>query len=175
MLARAHALGLTPVLAAAILAAPAALDGQIADSATVTVRATVEAIDHTSRIVALKGPLGNVADFQVAEEVERFDDLAVGDTITATYTEALAVSLRKPGEVQPAAEVMTSEVGRTIAQRTISVSVEEIDRAVPSVTVRGPEGRVVSFRVPDGVSVDDVDVGDSIDVTYTIALVVEVN
>lgn len=147
---------------------------QLTESVSVTVQASVEAIDHTNRVVTLLGPEGNMADFQVAEDVERFDDLAVGDTITATYTEAIAFSVREPGEPAPEATEMSVETGRAMAQRTISVTVEEIDRDVPSMTVRGPEGNELSFRVPEDVSIADVDVGDNIDVTYTIALVVAI-
>lgn len=167
-----HVLALA--LATPVLTAPAAAQvREVAD--TITVQATVEAIDHTNRILALMGPGGNFVEVEVAPTVERFDELKVGDTITATYTESLALRVRKPGEPAPAAEEARAEGGRAMAQRTLSVTVEAIDRDVPSITVKGPEGNVRSFRVPDGVTLQNVAVGDSIDITYTIGLLLRVS
>lgn len=175
MSTRTHPFILAVAAIAGALALPTGARAQLTDTATVTIRASVEAIDRTNRIVALQGPEGNIAEFQVSEDVERFDELAVGDTITATYTEAIAVTLRKPGEPEPLADQTSVDGGQAMARRTVSVTVEEVDASVPSLTVRNPDDEVLSFRVPDDVSLEEVEVGDNIDVTYTIALVVDVN
>ena len=60
---------------------------------TVTLRATVEAIDYASREIALKGPKGKVVALKVADEVEGFADVKVGDSVAVAYTQALALAM----------------------------------------------------------------------------------
>jgi Cu/Ag efflux protein CusF len=58
---------------------------------------TVEGIDLPTQTVTLKGPRGNYITVR-AQDPENLKKFRVGDTIVATYTEALAVSLEKaPG------------------------------------------------------------------------------
>jgi Cu/Ag efflux protein CusF len=57
---------------------------------------TVEAIDYASREIALKGPGGNILAFRVSDDVQRFNEIAVGDTVGVQYTEALAMEMIVP-------------------------------------------------------------------------------
>ena len=153
----------------------------ISETQSVTVKATIEAIDKDKRIVTLKGPKGNSVAVYADERVKRFNDLKVGDEVTATYSESMAVSVRKPGEPAPVQEKITltprkGKPGATATvQQTLSVSVEEIDRPAQTVTVKGPEGRVVSFRVRDSKNLQGLKVGDKVDVTLTQALLLKVD
>jgi Cu/Ag efflux protein CusF len=146
----------------------------LATSESVTAKATVEAIDKTNRIVTLKGPEGNLVMVKADPSVKRFDELKVGDVVTATYTESIAVKVRKPGEPDPDKNTETvtprpgTKPGATVTrEQTITVTVEDIDRTAPSVTVKGPEGKVMSFRVRDPQRLEGVKVGDKVDITYT--------
>lgn len=56
--------------------------------------ATVTGLDLPTQSVTLQGPRGNSGTIRV-ENVEKLKQLHLGDTIILTYTEALAVSLRK--------------------------------------------------------------------------------
>jgi hypothetical protein len=60
---------------------------------TAQISATVEAIDYANREVAVKGPKGNVLALKVAEEVQGFADVKVGDSINLIYTQALALEM----------------------------------------------------------------------------------
>jgi len=60
---------------------------------TSTVTARVEAIDYANREVALKGPKGKVMAFHVADEVQGFADVRIGDTVAVAYTQALALEM----------------------------------------------------------------------------------
>ena len=179
--ARSRALAiLTFAAVATILAGAARAVAQdpkpLSDSASVTVKATIEAIDKTDRRLTLKGPEGNSVIVQAGENVKRFDQLKVGDEVTATYTESIAVRVRKPGDPVPA-QVKNSVKSRAsgkpgvtvTAERTLSVTIQEIDRTAPSVTVKGPEGRVHSFRVEDVKNIEGLKVGDTVDITFTVA------
>jgi hypothetical protein len=53
----------------------------------------VTAVDRPSRTITVRGPQKNAVTLKVAEDVRAFDELAVGDTIAVTYTEALALQM----------------------------------------------------------------------------------
>jgi hypothetical protein len=56
--------------------------------------ATVVGLDLPTQSVTLEGPLGNSGTVR-AENVDNLKRLHLGDTVIVTYTEALAISLRK--------------------------------------------------------------------------------
>jgi hypothetical protein len=146
----------------------------------VTVKATIEAIDKTNRIVTLKGPRGHLIDVKADENVKRFDELKVGDVVSATYSESIAVHLRKPGEPEPDKERVIvrpqSKPGASVEDvKTMTVTVEEIDRSAPSVTIKDSQGNVRSYRVRDPKRLEGVNVGDKVDVYYTVALLLKVD
>ena len=89
--------------AATVLAAATGLVAQMPQPVTekVTMTATIEAIDKSARLVMLKGEKGNVVAVQVGEQMKRFNELKVGDKVSATYTESVAVSVRQPGQPAP--------------------------------------------------------------------------
>lgn len=53
----------------------------------------ITAVDRPSRTITVRGPQNNAVTLKVADEVRAFDELAVGDTIAVTYTEALALQM----------------------------------------------------------------------------------
>jgi len=63
---------------------------------TVTMKATVEAIDYDTRMVVLRGPEGNTLTTKVDEQVKRFNEIKLGDEIVVQYTRAFAISVREP-------------------------------------------------------------------------------
>jgi hypothetical protein len=76
-----------------------ALPGQkpaVAVAGTVEIKAEVVGIDKGNRTVTLKGPEGNTRTVKVDPKVERFDELAVGDTVVVRYTEAIAIAVKTP-------------------------------------------------------------------------------
>ena len=147
----------------------------------ITRTATIEAIDRSARLITLKGPEGNLETIYADQNVRRFDELKVGDKVTATYFESVVAQVRKPGEPAPAATTggITHGTGpkpgaAAAVQETATITVQAIDRANQSVTVKRQDGGVVSFRVRDPKQLDNVKVGDTVDVTYTRAMLVMV-
>jgi arginine repressor len=63
---------------------------------TVTLNGTVESVDMAKKTAVIKGSGGNTVEVKM-QHPERWEKVKVGDTITAKYSEALALS------VQPAA------------------------------------------------------------------------
>jgi Cu/Ag efflux protein CusF len=142
---------------------------------------TVEAIDHASRVVTLKDKAGLLEDVYCGPDVQRFDALKVGDTVTFRYYESVVTALRAAGGAPPAAQGATvtrtpgTAPGGTIAQQlTATVTIEAIDAKVPSVTVRSAAGRRSSFRVADAKNLEGYKAGDQVDVTYTRGVAISV-
>ena len=65
--------------------------GVVVETATVT--AKVVAIDYANREVALTGPKGNMMALHVADDVQGFADVKLGDTVAVAYTQALALEM----------------------------------------------------------------------------------
>jgi hypothetical protein len=146
---------------------------------SVTAQATIEAIDAPNRIITLKGPKGNLVEVYATDKVTRFAALKVGDVVTATYSESIAMTLRKPGEAAPPKNMkgvnMRPDKPGAMAthEKTVTVSVESVDKSVPSLTVKASDGKIHSFVVLDPKNLEGVNVGDKIDVTYTQGLLVK--
>jgi len=56
----------------------------------------VTAIDHKARSVTVKGPKGNEITKTVKADVKGFDNVAKGDNVVISYTEALSISVVTP-------------------------------------------------------------------------------
>jgi Cu/Ag efflux protein CusF len=154
----------------------------VEQSGNVSKTAAIMAIDHTTRVVTLKDAKGNVEEFQCGPEIKRFDELKVGDSVTFSYHAAVVYQIAKPGD-KGATATGTSEVvrgqgvkpsGAITQQMKVTVTVVAIDAAVPSITVKMPNGHVMSAAVQDKTSLQGVKVGDKVDVTYTGALMITV-
>lgn len=55
----------------------------------------VKSIDKKARKVIIVGPNGNEVEFALGDEARNFDQIKKGDLVTLTYTQALALELRK--------------------------------------------------------------------------------
>ena len=67
---------------------------------TVTLNGTVEAIDLDKKVATIKGSGGNTVEVTM-QHPERWQNVKVGDTITAKYSEALALSVQPAGPKGP--------------------------------------------------------------------------
>ena len=100
-----------PSGAAAVISEP----GKATAVRTVEVSAQVVGIDKATRTLTLKGPKGEVVDVVASDEVKRFDEIKVGDSIVARYIEALTLELKKTrvaaGDVKVREELARSKPG----------------------------------------------------------------
>jgi Cu/Ag efflux protein CusF len=168
---------------AALLVASVASAAQkpVSVSETMTKTATIVAIDKSSRIVTLQGKEGLTVDVLCGPEVQRFDALKVGDTVTFRYHESVVSAINRPGD-KPKDPLSTSvtrtagaKPGGTVAQQlSATVTIEEIDPKVPSVSVKAEDGRRMAFKVEDKKNLEGYKVGDKVTITYTQALAVSV-
>jgi hypothetical protein len=149
---------------------------------TSTLTAKIVAIDSTNRVVTLQDAKGNTQMVQVGPGVTRFGALKVGDMVTFTYEQSIALSIAKPGTMAPMAQ-STPTVTRTEGDKpggtirhtqVATVTIAAIDMKTPSVTVTTPDGKSISMLVENPANLTGLKVGDVVQITYDQALAVEV-
>jgi hypothetical protein len=147
-----------------------------------TIKATVEAIDYDKRTVDLKGPKGNVMRFKVGPEAKNFNQVKVGDRVTASYLDSIAIQVRKPNEppfaesaVQVARKGAKQPGGVAVATSEMTAVVDDINYKTRTVTLRGPQQKTVTLKVDDSVKrLNEVKKGDEIVIRRTEALAIDV-
>ena len=167
------------IAAAAVVAIPAIANAQIKTlpGESMTVSATVDAIEHASRSLTLKKPDNSLVTTKVPKEYVRFDGLKVGDKVSVTYYDNIVLRKKAPGEkdLDSSSAALTPteglKPGFTIgAQRTITATITAIDEKVPSISLAGPSNWKYSSRVADKDALKQVKVGDKLDITWTEAI-----
>jgi hypothetical protein len=149
---------------------------------TASVAATVTKINHATREVTIKAEDGTETTFVADEAVKNLPQVQVGDTVTATYSEALVFEVNKGGEmVGPATTVAggSAAAGARPAaaiarQTTATVLITAIDPKGPLVTFKGPRGNVRTIKVQHPEKLEGVSVGDTVQLTFTEALGIKV-
>jgi len=149
----------------------------------VTVKGTISAIDRDKSTVTLKGPKGRTITIEV-KDPSKFDQIKVGDPVVATYMEAVAFQIKKPGTATPGTSVSetraTSKPGETPAgaigqEVTVTATITAIDKAAHTVTIKGPEGNTETVKAKDPKNLDRIKVGDLVEITYAQALAVSLD
>ena len=165
-----------PVLAQAT--APAAKP-KVQETAVVTLRGVVEAIDKEKQTVTLKGPNRSLT-LQVRDP-KKLDAIKVGDPVVGKYYEALAIEVKKAGTATPGVTTQqatqTSKAGETPAgavgqQVTLTGTIVAIDKAKHTVTIKGPEGNTETVKARNPKNLEGVNEGDLVELTYTRALAI---
>ena len=147
----------------------------------VTVKGSVEAIDHAQRVLTLKAEDGEFVTMDVPTGAKRFDEVKVGDTVQARYYDNVTVRIKEAGEKDldsATAAVKKStgpNPGATVsAQRSMTVKITAIDHEKGVATYEGPHGYKYSRRIQDKEMAKKVKVGDTLDVTWTEAVQISV-
>jgi len=154
-------------------------------SQAVEMQATVTAIDLKKRMVTLKGPEGNETTIHVDKRARNLPQVKVGDVVKVAYVQHVAWQVKKPGEGTPSSDVgaETAAVraepgekpGGAVGQRvTFTATIEAIDLAQGTVTLKGPEGNSETIKARNPANLKKVKVGDLVDITYTEAVAIKV-
>ena len=164
------------LLAAPVRALAAAEAGE-----AVTVSATVQSIDLTTREVVLKGEDGKTATVVVPEGIANLDKLKVGDTVKTTYAVAIAAQILKPGEQPSMADVSAAKQGGgeivSARQTSAVLKVVSVDTAANTVTLTGPRGNTETVKVkrPElQEKLKTLKPGDDVQITFTEATAIQV-
>jgi len=162
---------------------PAGARPRMGDKQTLTITATVEAIDTAKRELTLKDTEGEVSVIAVPEEVKRFSAIKVGDHLKVRYTEAVVFEVHKADssakvgtKTDRSFERKAGDKPSGVITRSIEETVEvvSVDTKTPAITVRSANGKSHSYRVQDAKNLNGVAAGDKIAVTYSEAVAVDV-
>jgi hypothetical protein len=147
----------------------------------ITVVATIQAIDSTARRITFRNTDGSEDTVTAGPDVQRFNELKVGDKVTFTYYESTVYQLRKKGMPKMATEAAAAAPGAgklpggTMSRQTVqTVTVKSVDMKVPSITVTTSDGHTVTRKVYKKSDLEGVKAGDQIDITSSEALLVSV-
>jgi hypothetical protein len=179
-------IGITPLAASAQSATTqvASAPGKVGAAQTIKMTATVVSIDMGSRDLVLTDSKGKMHKVNVSAEARNLDQVKVGDKVTAEYTEAISLELKKrgtsdgaPPSVQqamvrsPKGAKPGGVVGRQV---TALATVVAVDPKKQIVTLRGPQGNEYDLDVVDPAQLKAVTKGDEVEVVYTEALAISV-
>ena len=147
-----------------------------------TTTATISAIDYQSRQVTLKDAQGHRQTLQANPNVQRFEQVKVGDRVHAEVAEETAVFLSGRGVAaddgiiqrllqqarsdQPCMALHSSE--------QVTSQVTAVDQAQHSVTLRYPNGISRTVLVRPDVALDEHAVGSQVVIRVSTAMLVRV-
>jgi len=140
----------------------------------VQLQGKVKSIDKKARQVVVVGANGYEVVFTLGEEARNFDQIKVGDVVSLTYTQALALEVRKVAadgvkrvDSEKAVRSKPGEKPGVAVERKVQVtaSVVAINPKAQTITLRGPK-RTVELYINDPAQLQTVKVGDYVDVTY---------
>ncbi len=152
--------------------------GRLTFSATQkeSLTAMVEAIDHETRVVTVRGPRGNTITFTASDEVRNLDQVTAGDLIDAEYVESLDVEVM-PGDGSEPGHGVMGAVARTdegempgVAAAEVNVitaKIVAIDLEASTATLEGPDGALEEIEPMNPSNLERVSVGDIVVFTVT--------
>ena len=152
-------------------------------SETIIMTAMVEAINHETREVTLRGPEGNSASFIASEEARNLDQVQVGDIVMAEYVQSMSIEVFANDGVEPGAGEIAamgrSEKGEmpgmaAIDTVVVTATVEEINIEANTFKLKGPSGEIKEYEAQNPENLKKAEVGDLVVITYTEAVAITV-
>ena len=163
---------------------PAATDKpSMSTSQTVILTAVVEAINHETREVTLRGPEGNTVSFVASEEARNLPQVKVGDIVMTEYVQTMTIEVIANDGSEPGAGELAvagrSEEGEMPALTAIdaivvTATVEEINIEANTFKLKGPSGAIKEYTARDPENLKKAEVGDIVVITYSEAIAISV-
>jgi hypothetical protein len=145
---------------------------------------TVVGIDRDTRTLTVEGPAGRRVDLVAPKQATNFDAIALGDEVTGILYESVALAIRPKAEARAGASQATTVAlapaggtpGGVIADTVqLEAVVRAVDLGTRSVTLEGPNGKLIQLKVRPGVKLEDVRVGQQVVATRTQALAIQID
>ena len=148
-----------------------------------TMQGTITAINPETREITLMGSQGELNTITAGEEVERFDEIAVGDAIVfdlytymkAEFREPTAEEIAEPVVLVADAAKATMEeapAGAIGAMIKAVVTIEVLNRVYMQATVKGPEGNYLTIDMEDEDLIQKLHIGQVVILTYAEAMAI---
>jgi hypothetical protein len=155
-------------------------------SELVEVEGTITKIDKETREITIMGSNGELDTITAGEEVERFDEIEVGDVIKLEYIKFLRAEFRSPTpeEVEEPLVVlaeaekagMDTEPGAAVgAVVKAVVTIQVINLPFMYAVVEGPNGNLTTIDVKDEELLKQLHVGQIVILTYGEAVAVSLD
>jgi hypothetical protein len=163
--------------------APVTDKPSMSTSETVILTAMVEAINHETREVTLRGPEGNSVSFVASEEARNLDQVQAGDIVMAKYVQSMSIEVFANDGAEPGAGEIAaagrSEKGAmpgmaAIDTVVITATVEEINIEANTFKLKGPSGEIKEYEARNPENLKKAEVGDLVVITYTEAVAITV-
>ncbi len=152
-------------------------------SQTIILTAVVEAINHETREVTLRGPEGNTVSFVASEEARNLGQVGVGDIVNVEYVQSMSIEVFANDGTEPGAGELTvagrSEEGEmpavtAIDAVVITAIVEEINIEANTFKLKGPSGEITEYTAQNPENLKKAEVGDLVVITFTEAIALSV-
>jgi hypothetical protein len=155
--------------ASAQSAAPEATPAEVRTAAIVNFRGKIVDVETAKSLVTLEGPEGRRVTFTV-QNPDNLKAAKVGEPFTARYYDVVTIRKKEPGEnIQDAttAGVWTTNPlgvpgGSRAAQTTLVVTVEAIDEANGTVTVKAADGTTTTVKARNPENLKLLKAGDQL-------------
>jgi len=163
--------------------APVTDKPSMSTSETIVMTAMVEAINHKTREVTLRGPEGNSASFVASEEARNLDQVSVGDIVMAEYVQSMSIEVFANDGTEPGvgelAAAGRSEKGEmpgmaAIDSVVVTATVEDINIEANTFKLKGPSGEIKEYEAQNPENLKKAEVGDLVVITYTEAVAITV-
>ena len=163
--------------------APCTDKPSMSTSETMILTAMVEAINHETREVTLRGPEGNSVSFVASEEARNLGQVQVGDIVIAEYVQSMSIEVfandgSEPGAGEIAAAGRSEEGAMpgmaAIDAVVVTATVEEINIEANTFKLKGPSGEIKEYEARDPENLKKAEVGDLVVITYTEAVAITV-
>ena len=158
-----------------------------ADSDTVTVRATVKAVDLSKRTVTLVGPEGETKTVKVNKDVQNLPQVKAGDVVIVRYVDSVAFVVAPAGSKTPedmlalaAARATPGQLpaGAVEGKLVVTGLVVGVNPGAHTISLVNPEGgevRTVKVTDPENQSMlPSIKVGDNLTAVISEAVAVAV-
>ncbi len=152
-------------------------------SQTIVLTAVVEAINHETREVTLRGPEGGTVSFVASEDARNLGQVKVGDIVMAEYVQSMTIEVFANDGTEPGAGELVvagrSEEGEmpaltAIDALVVTATVEEINIEANTFKLKGPAGEIKEYEARNPENLKKAEVGDLVVITYTEAVAISV-
>ncbi|NEV62189.1 copper-binding protein [Thiorhodococcus minor] len=138
----------------------------------------VAVVNQEKRMLTIETAEGRFEVVHVPDEVQRLDEIKIGDQLTITETTLILVELRKGADAGTMGVQQDSSItrepgdkpaGMMVDSVTVTGVVQAIDRDAGRVTIMAPE-ETMTFEVQDPAVLADVETDDSVSASYIRAI-----
>ena len=150
---------------------------------TVVETLVVDAIDYKARTATLRDSDNELHYFNAGPEIRNFNQIKVGDEVISEHTESVAILVDKPigkpavGATQAVRRAALGEkpgIG-AVQVVTLTALVEKIDYKTRMLTLKGPEGKIITSKVdPSYTRFNEVKKGDMVYINFTEEILIRV-